>query len=285
MPFRCHHCKIAFTCVCESGIRSCGHPESVFPRLIERSDFSTVHICSNDCLEDYFCQDSSDADLSYSSSSGLSSSGFSSSEDSMSSDASSRSSPDIQESVDLLAARGFAMRRRGHLLSVIPENKLRWKCRLGHRWRASLCEMREGHTWCPKCKYKSERHCRYILEDLFNREFMSQSFKNCHGKTQYFDGFCESLSLAYEYHGRQHYEYVSYFHRKGKDLEKQKIRDALKRDYCTEQNIRLLEIPYSVDRYSYIRDKLVELGYPISPVLTLTRSGIGKNEEILALES
>jgi len=49
-----------------------------------------------------------------------------------------------------------------------------------------------------------------------------------------------------EYNGRQHYEYTPYFHKSEDDLRKQIIRDTELRNYCHDNNIRLLEIPYTV---------------------------------------
>jgi len=52
--------------------------------------------------------------------------------------------------------------------------------------------------------------------------------------------------MAFEYQGKQHFEYMPYFHRNGvSDLEKQKERDKFKRETCAKQGITLIEIPYN----------------------------------------
>ena len=50
-----------------------------------------------------------------------------------------------------------------------------------------------------------------------------------------------------EYHGRQHYEYIEFFHNGNKiNFEKQQNRDSQLRNYCKDNNIILIEIPYTV---------------------------------------
>jgi hypothetical protein len=57
------------------------------------------------------------------------------------------------------------------------------------------------------------------------------------------DGFNEENSVAFEYHGAQHYETVDVFHKRGRTLENQRARDERVRALCAVNGIRLLEIP------------------------------------------
>jgi len=60
-----------------------------------------------------------------------------------------------------------------------------------------------------------------------------------------------------EYNGKQHYEYVSYFH--GHDdnsFEKQLSRDKNIREYCKSNGITFIEVPYTLDNYDSISDFL-----------------------------
>ena len=61
-----------------------------------------------------------------------------------------------------------------------------------------------------------------------------------------FDFYLQDLNICIEYNGRQHYESVEYF---GgiKNLEKQRIRDNIKMDYCISNKIKLLVIKYDED--------------------------------------
>lgn len=57
------------------------------------------------------------------------------------------------------------------------------------------------------------------------------------------DGFCEKLGIAFEHHGKQHYQKVGLFHKRTKDLNSQQLRDSEKRLLCKAQGVTLIEIP------------------------------------------
>lgn len=48
-----------------------------------------------------------------------------------------------------------------------------------------------------------------------------------------------------EYNGKQHYEEVKFFGG-AENLKRQKLRDNIKRDYCSKKGIPLIEIPYTI---------------------------------------
>ena len=58
------------------------------------------------------------------------------------------------------------------------------------------------------------------------------------------DGFNEELLIAFEYQGRQHTEYVPFFHRSMEAYECQRYRDVLKRALCVEYGVLLIEIGF-----------------------------------------
>lgn len=102
-----------------------------------------------------------------------------------------------------------------------------------------------GKNGCYKCsKFRSENFCRNIFEKIFDKQFEKNRFKFIN-KLE-LDGFNEEIKMAFEYQGKQHFEYMPYFHRNGvSDLEKQKERDKFKRETCAKQGITLIEIPYN----------------------------------------
>ncbi len=61
------------------------------------------------------------------------------------------------------------------------------------------------------------------------------------------DGYCEKLNLALEYHGKQHYEDIKFFRKKGKEyLKKRLLDDRTKSKICKKKGIVLIEVPYTV---------------------------------------
>ena len=78
---------------------------------------------------------------------------------------------------------------------------------------------------------------------------------------QRYDVWIPSLNLAIEYNGKQHYEYVGFFHKNGEDdLIKQKERDINKRNVSKKNGIKLVEIPYTEkDIESFLRTEITKL--------------------------
>lgn len=117
-----------------------------------------------------------------------------------------------------------------------------------------------------------ERECRRVIEKL-----MSAPFPKCRPPflandvtsteaNMYrleLDCFNPELGVAVEYNGRQHYEYVPFFHKNREAFYNQKYRDELKRIKCREHNVLLIEVPYSVPVRAieaYISDALAAAG-------------------------
>lgn len=70
------------------------------------------------------------------------------------------------------------------------------------------------------------------------------TFDGCRNKKQLpFDFFLPDLNTVIEYQGKQHFEPIKYF---GGDVqfEKRTINDNIKRNFCQDNNIPLLEIKY-----------------------------------------
>jgi hypothetical protein len=132
--------------------------------------------------------------------------------------------------------------------------KLTWQCADGHIWKAKPNDIVCG-SWCSKCNINfNEEKCRFILEHLLDTKFPKASnflkSKNSYKKNiaLELDGYSPHLNLAFEYNGRQHYEYTPFFHKESSDFEYQKERDCLKREACKKRGINLLTIPYTENR-------------------------------------
>jgi hypothetical protein len=108
---------------------------------------------------------------------------------------------------------------------------------------------------------QKEQHCKRSIEAKFpGHEFKKvrlDKFINPEtGRKLELDLYNEELKLAIEYNGRQHYEFVKYFHGEMEEFEKQKVRDTIKEGYCDIFKIELIEIP-ALQTYEEI-DKFIE---------------------------
>jgi Zn finger protein HypA/HybF involved in hydrogenase expression len=99
---------------------------------------------------------------------------------------------------------------------------------------------------CPTCKAsKGEKAIEEFLKEN-SIEFMQQKkFDDCKGKKNKlpFDFYLPKQNVLIEYQGKQHYVPIERF---GgiEALEKQKVTDNIKKEYCLKNNIFLFEITY-----------------------------------------
>ena len=118
---------------------------------------------------------------------------------------------------------------------------------------------------------KGEKKCKDVLEYFFNTPFEKSRpdflFNPETGRNLEFDMFNIDLNLALEYQGRQHYEFIPFFHKNGmNDLYKQISHDQLKLDICRKLNINIIIVPYYVqisDISDFIYDELQKMNYNI----------------------
>lgn len=147
--------------------------------------------------------------------------------------------------------------------------KIKIKCNIcGNIFNSSPSHLLEGHG-CPFCvKSKGENRVENILKQnniKYIREYM---FDDCLGRTLKrkipFDFYLEEYNLCIEYQGKQHYEPVELFGG-GDSFKKQIENDNIKRAYCKNNNINLLEICYKdFDNIEHILlNKLNQLRYGV----------------------
>jgi hypothetical protein len=118
---------------------------------------------------------------------------------------------------------------------------------------------------------KGEKAAKVALHRIFKVEFgkIRPDFlrNKVTNKNLELDLFNEKLMLAVEVQGRQHYEYVPFFHNNNYAVfRNQQYRDEIKRMICEKEGINLIEVPYTVqpeDMEHYLRVKALELGFEI----------------------
>jgi len=106
---------------------------------------------------------------------------------------------------------------------------------------------------CPQCNFsRGELKISEILTKKGIRFETQKKFKGCIDKISLrFDFYLPDFNTVIEYHGRQHYMPVAYFGGQA-EFKARKRRDKIKKDWCLDNNIGYIEIPYN----SKIENKL-----------------------------
>ena len=101
---------------------------------------------------------------------------------------------------------------------------------------------------CPYCSKKistGEQKIMKWLEDRNINFYFQKTFKNCRDKHLLkFDFYLPCYNMCVEYQGRQHYESIILFDKEETLLDRQR-RDNIKREFCKNNGIKLLEIKYN----------------------------------------
>ncbi len=117
---------------------------------------------------------------------------------------------------------------------------------------------------------KGEIQSKEMAKLIFGKEFtkVRPDFLNnaVTGHNLELDIYNPEIKLAIEYNGRQHYDFVPFFHKNREAFLNQKYRDEIKRMKCKENGIQLIEIPYTVkleDIETYIRIEAKKRGFNV----------------------
>ena len=143
----------------------------------------------------------------------------------------------------------LAKRNNGICLSNLYQtvnHKYEWKCQNGHTWFASAKHVKNG-TWCPTCnkESKGEKEISRILNELNINYIREYLFNDCRGKKRPlpFDFYLPDYNCCIEYDGEQHFIYRETGIFKN-SLKKIKESEKIKTNYCKENDIKLIRIPY-----------------------------------------
>lgn len=137
--------------------------------------------------------------------------------------------------------------------------KLLFECKNGHQWMASPNHIKSHNSWCPHCPLEhiwgyKEKLCRQYFEYFFPKHkfFKTRPVWLKRIRKLELDGYNKELNLAFEYNGRQHYEYNNLFHTQKTFVEQQE-RDNIKKELCNKQGVKLITIPYNISKKSLAR--------------------------------
>lgn len=118
------------------------------------------------------------------------------------------------------------------------------RCPKGHEFTTLPMLFKKGDR-CPYCNNRSygESLVRDLLDKYKIKYFREKSYsdlKGLGGHVLRFDFYIPCINTLIEVQGEEHYEEYTVDYFEGDTLE----HDKLKRKYCKQNNIRLIEIPY-----------------------------------------
>ena len=121
----------------------------------------------------------------------------------------------------------------------------------GYEWEASPSNFINSGTQCPRCARKGKSRGEALIEDYLiehNIDYEPQkTFDDCVGNAEPlpFDFYIPSANMAIEYDGEQHFRSVDYFGG-DKKFEERINYDKIKNQYCDDNDIFLVRIPYTI---------------------------------------
>lgn len=131
------------------------------------------------------------------------------------------------------------------------KEKIKMKCLIdNHEWDANLSSIVSEKSGCPLCKNKMEKKVfGYIEKYIKYDSFEYQKRYKFNNRLYIVDFYLEinNKSIIVEYNGKQHYFPIKYMGGESK-FQKTKRRDEEMRQYCKENGIYLLEIPYNLKK-------------------------------------
>lgn len=127
-----------------------------------------------------------------------------------------------------------------------------FKCECGEEFETTVNSFKSGKTKCDKC---SKRKSRYeIMTELFLKEnnisfTMQKRFSDCKNILPLpFDFYIESKNILIEVDGEGHYKICNFNNCSKETAERTfnltKRNDEIKTNYCNNNNIKLIRIPY-----------------------------------------
>ena len=122
------------------------------------------------------------------------------------------------------------------------------KCDCGNICICSINDLITNHTSSCGCKFKSkgESLIEIILKELKVDYIPQYRFETCKNiKPLPFDFYLPNYNICIEYQGEQHYHPITFWGGE-KGFEKRQKLDKIKSDFCKNNNIKLMCLPYTL---------------------------------------
>lgn len=118
------------------------------------------------------------------------------------------------------------------------------KCPKHGEWTCTFDNFKNKDSRCPKCKNsKGENEVSNILNQLGVKYINKYRFADCKYKRALeFDFYLEDYNTIIEYDGEFHYTVTN--RNSKEDFALQQKRDTIKNEYCRENDIKIIRIPY-----------------------------------------
>lgn len=123
--------------------------------------------------------------------------------------------------------------------------KIKIMCDEGHVYKTTWNVFRQGSR-CPICNKESKGENKVAdLLSKYNIEYERQyKYEDCaFYKLLPFDFYIPKYNTLIEYDGEEHYKIIKFWGGFDKFIDR-KIRDTVKNEYCKNNNIKLIRIPY-----------------------------------------
>lgn len=127
------------------------------------------------------------------------------------------------------------------------KNKIKIMCKThGHIFYQSGESHKIQKAGCPKCRLsQGEMEIENFLIKNNIKYKQQKLFEECKNiKHLKFDFYLYNDNICIEYDGRQHFHSIEFFGGQ-KHLEEYQLNDNIKTDYCIQNNIKLIRIPYT----------------------------------------
>jgi hypothetical protein len=162
----------------------------------------------------------------------------------------------IEDYCALARLRGFKF-SNDNIIKGSHDNVL-WQCPYNHTWPACYNNIKIHETGCPRCyekdkQSKNERKlCTWLSsldKSICSHYEHPKKFVNLVDKKQLsYDAYAhfvgDTMRIAFETDGIQHYEPVDFFGGQEK-FEIQRHHDILKEEYCIRNKIHLIRVKYN----------------------------------------
>lgn len=172
-------------------------------------------------------------------------------------------SEDFIESAKIVHGDKYDYSQVDYKLNTTP---VKIKCSIHGEFAQSPAAHLRGQG-CPICQESTgEKLVSTILEKQEVKFLKQHKFVDCTNKKQGrycrklpFDFYIPELNVCIEYDGRQHFEPIIGLGGENA-FKNQKIRDKIKTEYCEENGIKLIRIPYTMNKEDIEPYILSELG-------------------------